>query len=363
MPAELDIKQSENSNKILIATGKEEYEVPDPNKFVTKVISPEKELKKRLMAKELESALQEQIANKKRAKEEERKHRIIEEIREEEKWRKEKEEFERENSPKQVSRKENVDILKVENEENKEIEEPEEDRIPSSPPSQPPPEPVVEKPKFTHKLDLQLKALQNEMIVKEKEFNQELEKLKNISSDQNNARDNADKQLTYLKDHIVRRENFSTAMVPTLGFKQQEAKLHLVKSEKNSGVGKYSKLYFTDYNKALTFSSRDINNKEDLLNKGRYKNKFGPEHFLPGESQMLPWKPFEESPKMRIKARTMQDFVFSASTAGKTINTAPKGRTVMKSTYEKLDDLMKEFLSHKKREDYGRTVISGNYDE
>ena len=333
--------------KIVVATGKNEYEIPDPSMYVTRVINPEKEVQKRVMAKELDSALQEQIANKKRAKEEEKKNRRIEELKEEAKWLKEREEFDRANLPK--SRPQNVDILEIKADAVADLQ-----KTPSSPPSQPPdPEPIlpkeaeVEKPKFTHKLDMQLKKLQNEMLEKEKEFNMELEKLKMISSQSTNARDAADKQLDSLKDHIVRHPAFTnTSFVPSLGFKADSIKQRFQRGESNSGIGKYSRFYFTDYKKTLaTYSASFAGGNDDLLEKKRYRSKPIGDNFLAGESQMLPWRPYEDSPKMK----TTQDF--TSAPGSKTINILSKGRISGKSTYETLDDLMKEFLSQKKRED------------
>eukprot|EP01022_Parablepharisma_sp_SALTPOND_P005088 TRINITY_DN121647_c1_g1_i1.p1 TRINITY_DN121647_c1_g1~~TRINITY_DN121647_c1_g1_i1.p1 ORF type:complete len:510 (-),score=50.90 TRINITY_DN121647_c1_g1_i1:129-1658(-) len=338
-PSAVDIKPSENGRKIVIATGQSEYEVPDPTMYVTKVINPEKEIKKRLMAKELESALQEQIANKRRAKEEEKKNRIIEELREEEKWLREREEADRQKLPKAKA-----EVLQLE-------EAPAEPQLPSSPPTQPAPELPKKPPQYIHKLEIQLKQIRNEMMEKEKEFHSELEKLKLVANESNNAREAADKQLTQLKDHIVKRPEFSQSLMPSFMVKES-ARYYGTKHEKNYGVGKYSKLYFTDYNKALSASSR-VFNKDEFLAKGRYRNKFASENFLPGESQMVPWKPFEESPHSRVKSRTMQDF--GQGTGGKSASIAfGKGRGQIKSTYDKLDDLMKEFLSHKSREDRGK---------
>ncbi len=316
------------------------------------------------MAKELETALQEQIARKKKAKEEEKKNRILEELKDEERWLKEREEFERNNNNPAAAGPKKQAPATLET-----AEPPAADsEIPSSPPSQPTPQPKPAPEKqFTHKLDLQLRKLQTEMQAKEKEFHTELEKLKLISNEGYNAQEAADKQLAELKDHIIKRQSDSamafgyqnvTRLAPTLGFKP-EVRYHWSKSsEKAYGMGKYSRLYFTDYNKTLAVSSRSpANTKDDLLGKKWHpKPKLAGDGFLAGESQMVPWHPVEDSPQGRIKARTMQDFVPKTSKdsmASSVVNKPllAKGRGNTKSTCEKLDDLMKEFLSHKKRED------------
>ena len=74
----------------IIGENSESYKIIDPSSYVTKVISPESEIKRIVMAKELNGFLKFQIDENRRRREKERQRLISEELREENKLRRER---------------------------------------------------------------------------------------------------------------------------------------------------------------------------------------------------------------------------------------------------------------------------------
>jgi len=260
--------------------------------FVTKIINPESEVKKKQMAKELEAVLQEQIATKIKRKEEERRIKILEEQHEEERWRREIEEQDKQDIKNEksqvVTREEPINGFKH----------------------------LEELPR--NKYEIQLIQLRNEIVEKEKEFNKELEKLKLAASTTNSTRQIIENQLSQLKNNILRKH---TTNVP-----KPSERYYIPKNENRTGIGSYSKYYFTKH-PILRDYSRNENPKED--------------NYLPGESLMVPWTESKEPLNTEAKGKTMRSLGESQS-IGESFNGIKNKRTC-----ERLDDLMKEFLINK----------------
>ncbi len=343
--------------------------------YVTRVINPETEIKKKQQAKELECVLQAQIEAKKRMKEEERRNRITEELREEERWKRERQ-LEREAMEKEKEREKEKAKKEKEKEKTTEKKPTEEDRTENEPVIQqrrqePGPDPTitpeqlvsaapqghkVEKVDWTAKfrtgqqapeLDLQLKQLHTEMMEKEREFHGELEKLRQVAFDTSNARDATSRQLSQLQATIVTRTHeiastyrtdpllrYSLAAVPRAAENKYTASTGM-------HMGRYSRFYFTDYNKAMGFQAgAKLASRDELATRKRYQPRFGPESFLPGESRMLPWRNRGEA-----KSKPESKRVAEAGDAG-----AGRSQNLKKTVCERLDELMNEFLSQKEEE-------------
>ena len=290
--------------------------------YVTKVINPEREIKKRLMAKELESVLQEQIAAKQKVKEEEKRIRLLEEQQEEERWRREREEMEKEKM-KYKTVKQSEPSLEVNN-------------APQEVTALETNEEILKRTPY-RKHDVQLLKIRNQMQEKEEKFHKELEKLQSAA----NTRESIDNQLLHLRSIIVKRPDFST---PIPSFETKASEHYLApKMDHYTGIGKYGKLHFTNFKKIL--SSTTMDSVEDSI--PRY-NKFDTTNFLLGESQMVPWtEPIREKEKM--KSKTMNNF--TQLKKRKPVSVFSKDKSKVKSTCEKLDDLMREFMAHKRYED------------
>jgi hypothetical protein len=396
--------KNENPKRVIVTTNNEEYDVPDPKMYVTKVINPEKEVQRKLMAMDLKNALKDQMQANKRKKEEERQARINEDLKAEERWRREKEaaglgddQIRRKgrafvlppspggaamhakkdrnrgldpnsdfNPHAHAGRGLNADADADANPAAGKDEEEEEDvNKAASPPSQTAmqnrldPTADSEEQRFRserrldHGIDLQLKQLQSEMAVKENEFNSELDKLKKVAYDSKNARDEADLRLARLKEHIMQKPDYGLTHVfgspPAFGLGAQHSSIHRVEKhrsvEKASNMGRFSKLYFTGYSKSLGLSAKQFHSDEPFHSR-TFKTKADTEEFLAGDSQMIPWRS-KQAIAQRVlppkkPALGLQRFVVSDSfkRAGNSTLDVPA-----KTTYQRLDDLMKEFLN------------------
>ena len=267
--------------RMLVPSGNGEYDVPNPSMYVTKVINPEREIKKRIMAKQLESELREQIEARKRLKEEEHKNRLLEEREEEEKLRKEREELEQEQKNEKL--KEMKKSKGIQNEE----------FLPNEAPLQ-----TIEivKPKIAsqdkyqyRKHDMQLARIRNQIVEKEKEFNTELEKLKVVANATNNTGQMFENQLSQLEKCIVNRQQCLPSSIPPFESRTIE-RYSKAKIDHYTGIGKYGKFYLNNYDKP--FAIRDEK-------KGKYNAQ---DDYLSGESKLIP---FED----KSKAKTMNTFL------------------------------------------------------
>lgn len=271
-------------------------DLKDPDKFITKIISPETLLKKRLMAKELSNALQKQMEIKKLKKEEEKKKRFNEESWYEKKL-KEKEELS------SIDNLEELKTVQQSTEIKNKVLKIDKNKLQTDP-----------------LVDTQMKKLKSEMEEKEKIFNDELLKLKQVASANKNGGEEVERKLTQLKDHIIQNKGNSI----TTSYFKPELKIGLYSpkntigkaSQRDTTMGRYGKLYFTEYNKPLKHNAFDNFKEQALL----------------GESQMIPWRSDEFL------------HILPKNTFSLTSKIYPQDR---KLKFNKLDDIMKEFLSEK----------------
>lgn len=292
----------EVARRIVVAAGKDEFEVPNPTMYVTRVINPEREARKKQMAKELEAILQSQIAAKIQRKEEERRRRILEEQQEEARWLKEQE---------MEARKAKAQDIEAESQTTSKPAQPDSSKtLKESNPLK-----VLERPLYS-KHDMQLTRIKNQILEKQKEFESELEKLRTVTNATSSTGKMIEDQLAELKATILTK---STAA-------PKSSERHYAPS-----IGKYGKLHFTRHWAA----SAVLNSRDRLL--GRCENP-REEKYLPGESQMLPWSESEE--------------LFGGEAKGRTMGREKSGGIYLgnkqRTEYRGLDDLLNEFLTNKR---------------
>ena len=89
------INQTPEREQKRFKKGSQNYRIPDPSLYITKIIAPENEVKKKIMAKELGEALLTQIEENKIRRQEERKRKILEDLKEDERLKKQAKSTER----------------------------------------------------------------------------------------------------------------------------------------------------------------------------------------------------------------------------------------------------------------------------
>eukprot|EP00826_Nyctotherus_ovalis_P065666 TRINITY_DN9656_c0_g1_i2.p1 TRINITY_DN9656_c0_g1~~TRINITY_DN9656_c0_g1_i2.p1 ORF type:complete len:278 (-),score=69.03 TRINITY_DN9656_c0_g1_i2:130-963(-) len=275
--------------------------------YVTRVINPEREVKKKQMAKELEAILQSQITAKIQRKEEERRKRILEEQQEETRWLREQE------MENQKARAQNIEA------------DSQPEPQPVSKPAQPDSLKVLERPLYS-KHDMQLTQIKNQIMEKQKEFESELEKLKTVTNATSSTGKMIEDQLAQLRTAILTKTT-------TLS---KSSERHYTPN-----IGKYGKLHFTKH-----WATSAVLNSRDHLQKPHEDP--GEEKYLPGESQMLPWSESEEPLSGKAKGRTMKGYVREGR--DKFIGVSLTEGNEQRTEYKGLDDLLNEFLINKRNE-------------
>lgn len=359
----------------------EEYELQDPSRYVTKVINQENAVKKKLMANELSSALKEQMAIKKLRKEEEKKKKIADDIKYEEKFKRQEEALEAERrrligkGRNNLESKDLEEMARVNERAQQEQRVEQLEEMPIEPYQQiiqqanEPPQDVNWTDKYLaerhidHALDMQLKQLQNEMLDREKAFSSELERLKQVASSSKSNREEAERKLTMLKDHIMHKpensETYSYKSDAKFGIHPFRTTFEkTLNTEKRESIGRFSKLYFTDYNKSMLSSTKGLANEENFSStsaKKKYHPKFNSEDILFGDSQMIPWRPRQGNmPILGSSIKAAQDIIMKQAhdkeSYSKNISKIKVNTKEPQPKYDLLDELMKEFLAIEKPE-------------
>jgi hypothetical protein len=313
----------EPHDKMLKVTqDKEEFMVPNPSLYVTRVIAPEEEVKRRVRAKELADILKMQMQQKKEREAREKKEEMQKDIDAEERFNKQFKEPEKHIGINRV----NPNVMS----------------FPSLPRVAPevietPKKPVIKeesRSSFERKYgtserepyerqifpvtssvpleieykipyyDNELQKLQRELHEKNIEFNNTLYKLKDDFFSISNSKSNIEKELNAVKNYIKKQPeyngNFNTLNTSS------HIQLPAIYKRREKGMGRYSKFYFTAY--------------KPLVNKTHF-NKTTKPKLLEGESRLVAWKETTE------RARTVDK------------------KTNTKEEYNTLDDLINGFLS------------------
>eukprot|EP00826_Nyctotherus_ovalis_P009272 TRINITY_DN12441_c0_g1_i6.p1 TRINITY_DN12441_c0_g1~~TRINITY_DN12441_c0_g1_i6.p1 ORF type:complete len:422 (+),score=124.27 TRINITY_DN12441_c0_g1_i6:120-1385(+) len=347
----------------------EDYKIADPALYVTKVIAPENEVKKRLMARELSEALDRQIREKEQRKAEERKRRIEDELREEARLKKQLKPAEKrtgrakvqanlesrpkaspeplkqspstnkslKSSPSQV-KWEDTSVMKVGNENyNVDIM----DREGSVP---------IEIEYNMVDYSNELNRLQSELYMKNQEFNKLLDNLKEHSTRIANTRDQAERDLNEIKRLIT---NKITPIEQLITKRREET------NGRRMGMSRYSPLYLNNYNDILNRGRGDESrgySRSSSRVSSRESNSIGMMRsggeVLHGESHMIMWN--QRNPVMQNSRREISSFKRirplelpkSSGIQYRSYMLKPRQAesSIEKSKYEKLDDIIKELL-------------------
>lgn len=347
----------------------DDYKVVDPALYVTKVIAPENEVKKRLMAKELSEALDKQIREKEQRKAEEKRKQIEDELREEARLKKQFKPVERrtgrakvpanfearpkpspeplnqspltnkslKSSPSQV-KWEDTSAMKAGDENYNADGMEREGNVP------------IEVEYSMVDYSNELNRLQSELYVKNQEFNKLLDNLKEHSTRIANTRDQAERDLNEIRRLITNK------ITP---IEQLIAKRREGMNERRVGMSRYSPLYLNNYNDMLNrgrgdelrgysrSSSRISSRESSSIGMVRSGGEV-----LHGESHMIMWNP--RNPAVHNSRREITSFKRirplevpkSSGIQYRSYMLEPRQAEtgVEKSKYEKLDDIIKELL-------------------
>jgi len=325
------IKESHGQDKMLkITQNKEEFMIPDPSFYVTRVIAPEEEVKRKMRAKELSDILKMQMQQKKEREAKEKKERVQRELEEEEFFNNQFKELEKHKSITRV----NPNVMSHQN-------------LPRATPEviETPKKPIIrEEPKTSFErehgvterepyerrilpvtfdvplkeyriphYDNELERLHRELDEKNMEFNNTLNKLKDNFFNISNSKSNIERELNSVKSYIKKKPEYDDYF----DILKNSSYFQLPAAYKRTeiGMGRYSKFYFTAYNPQIS----------KLHPKKTTKPKP-----LEGESRLISWKETIE------KAKTIYN---------------PNKQDIIKDKYNTLDDLINGFLSDVHTED------------
>ena len=355
-------KKFQNNSYQIPERDTDEYKIVDPALYVTKVITPENEMKKRLVAKELSEALEQQIKEKQERKAAELREKIEYELKEEARLKKQIKPVERKtgrarvqvnyeprskankvepikhspppnkvkNSPAQI-KWENTSVMKIEDE-NHNVE-----AIGMKSENM-----VVEYGYNIVDYNNELDRLQKELYEKNQEFNRLLDNLKDHSTKITNTRDQAERDLSDIKRLI------SSKAAP---FEQLITRGEGEMGERKLGMSRYSPLYLNNYNNILNRNfineSRDYSRTSSRTN-SRESSSLGllrsGNEVLHGESHMIMWHPRKDITSYK-KIRPIEGPKSSNRQYKSYILKEKKvEENVQKTKYEKLDDIIKELL-------------------
>lgn len=307
-----------------VTKNEEEFIVPDPSLYVTRVISPEEEVRRRIKAKELSEVLKLQMQQKKDREAKEKKERILKELEDEERFNSQFKEAEKRTGrarvdineishpslPKPSTEPPNKPFDKIEEGEmsfegkygvgERELYEGFDNYKKQALPvvSEVPLEIEYRIPHY----DNELERLQRELHEKNLEFNNTLNKLKDDFFNVGNSKKNIEQEINAVKNYIKRGYHSCFDTLKTSSYSQ----LPSAHKKSEQGMGRYSKLYFTTYK---PLSSKEKYNKTTQILKP-----------LAGDSCLISWKEIPERKKLVTQ-------------------------TINKDQYNTLDDLINGFLS------------------
>jgi len=227
------------------------------------------------------------------------------------------------------------------------------------------------------KFDSELTKLQKELREKDKEFHKELDRLREYAFNVNNLRDQTERELRTLRDHIHKKaeseyfENYITpsTIIPNSyrkqSFRQPSAnygesprnyqplplglRSERKKDYERDGMKRYGKMFLTNYNKSAIIDLKQTEYDQSYSPEFTMKTMLGSEEALSGESHMIPWQTNNSVAEHPIEDLSRLNPISRVSNPNKSIMQTTK--TIQnevkrpKSQYEKLDDIMKEFLS------------------
>ncbi len=372
-PADGEARSKTRRVVVQDAANNEEYEIADPTMYVTRVINPETEVRRKLMAKELADALQDQIASNRRKKEGERAQRIADEIKEEERYKKLFKTPERKVGRAKARVQEEPDPAPPAPNEDAAVAaaaEPSDESLPASQPT------AESKPKHKEDssnlpdagFDFQLKQLQRELLVRDQDFQNELTRLRQYARATSTVRDQTEHELVMLRERIgkkrdpffavqpsfVRQQNQNDELDAEDSYELRHRKKYRSPQREERGLSRFGKMHFTDYKPIM---GRQKLRREEPAEEQNWKHD--PEEALMGDSHMIPWLPtqrtFQERSEMvpTVSARVSVKKPPTDNDAYEPYRIVPQTKlsaaeVPSHSRYQKLDDLLKEFLDDSK---------------
>eukprot|EP00826_Nyctotherus_ovalis_P031314 TRINITY_DN2500_c0_g4_i1.p1 TRINITY_DN2500_c0_g4~~TRINITY_DN2500_c0_g4_i1.p1 ORF type:complete len:490 (-),score=122.53 TRINITY_DN2500_c0_g4_i1:152-1621(-) len=299
------IESPGQDKRLKITRNEEEFMVPDPSLYVTRVIAPEEEVQRRIRAKQLAEALRLQMQQKKDRDAKAKRDRILQDLEEEKRYN-----AQAPPSPKKTGlarvnpnamSQPNLPVASAVKEVEEKCERKYGDGYEESCERKEylavSDAPLAAEYKIPY-YDNELEKLRRELHEKDMEFSNTLNKLRDNFFSISSSKSNVERELNAVKKYIQQRPE------PYSYFDTLKSASHfrLPASYKKSeqGMGRYSQLYLTSY--------------KPQLSKNQFKSTAKP---LLGESSLVPWKETSEfirpetnrSSALKEKHNTLDDLI------------------------------------------------------